>query len=124
MQGRLCYLRAYALMQLPKEREALRRGPTRKGIYMLPDTLIVLSEPRRVVNRPELCGALIIPRGAVTGIEVVEVRDEGSVHYNVAVRVRKTTGEIVDHPIAGYISATRDNALRTLLEQWHAPSPD
>ncbi len=108
------------LVRYPKQRLALMEGPTRRGVYFFGDALVILREPESVIHRPERCGALMIPKGAITALEVVDVHEGDVATYVVALRIRKSTGEFVDKPLSDYATIVRHNPLAALLERWLA----
>jgi hypothetical protein len=117
--GGLCFVGCvWWLIRYPKDQAALRDGPTRRGIYLLNDALVTVGEPQQVIHRPERCGALMFARGAITRVDVVSVRTSDSVRYNAAIRVRKTTGEFVEHAFESCPSATGENPLREIIGRW------
>jgi hypothetical protein len=117
--GALCLLGCvYWLANVSKEREALRDGPTKNGIYLIGDALVLIGEAVHVIHRSEACNARLVPRGAITGVETIAEPAGETTRHTVVMRIRKTTGEIVAQPLAGYATAVRSNPLRRLLEEW------
>lgn len=114
---------AWGLAGLPKRLEALRSGPTRLGLYLFDDALVTLDPPVAVIHRPERCGAHLIAKGAIRGIDVAEDGDAGGGAFCIVLRVRKTTGEIVQHRLEAYPSSVRAHPLKALIDAWRDDPP-
>lgn len=112
----------YFLTRIPIEKRALQDGPTPHGIYLFEDAMVVVSEPTQVIHRPEPCGAHLYPKGSIIDTSVVSERSDDAMRYVVSLRVRKTTGEVVERRLDDYACTENPHPLARLLEAWRGAS--